>query len=107
MASVTNVLSTSVSLSCTVEGVPSPNVTWIRFSGGGFPETEYQEGNTTDNGRIISINSTPSGVMVTSVFTIDSTLVLDTASYICMASNDLGSANSSTTVITVHGESLF
>ena len=100
MTSISVVMPSSVSLSCTAIGVPSPNITWIRS---GDSETEFLEGLTRDNGRDITVTNTPSGMMVESTFTISSTVVLDATSYICMVSNTLGATNSTATMLTVHG----
>ncbi len=97
MTSISVVMPSSVSLSCTAIGVPSPNITWIRS------DTEFLEGLTIDNGRDITVTNTPSGMMVESTFTISSTIVLDATSYICMVSNTLGATNSTATMLTVHG----
>ncbi len=101
MTSVSVVMPSSVSLSCTAIGVPSPDITWIRS---GDSEREFLEGLTSDNGRDITVTNTPSGMMVESTFTISSTVVLDATSYICMASNTLGATNSTATMLTVPGQ---
>ena len=89
-------MSESVSFSCAAEGVPSPVITWIKYGGGIFEENI----NNNDN---IFITNNSSGMIVKSTLTINSTVLSDSSTYICMASNDVGSVNSTSVVLTVEG----
>ena len=90
-------MSESVSFSCAAEGVPSPVITWIKYGGGIF------EGNSNKNENIL-ITNIPLGMMVKSTLTINSTVLSDSSTYICMASNNVGSVNSASVVLTVTGQ---
>ena len=56
------------------------------------------------DGKTFSISTITSVNMVESVFTINSTVVLDTANYICRATNRLGSVDSSVAAVSVFGK---
>ncbi len=95
--SISEVMHRHVSLSCTAEGSPAPSITWIKSGGEIFEESM----NANEN---IIVTNTVTGMMVESTLTINSTDVLDSSTYICVARNNVGSANITAVVLTVEGE---
>ena len=97
----------ALSLNCTVHGFPEPNITWIRtFSNGS--ETEFSMDSIDTNGRTFTITNSDFSefsMTVESVFMINSTIFQDTANYSCMATNEVGSVNSSMAQVSVYGKS--
>ncbi len=92
----------SLTLTCTFEGRPAPNITWIRIHDG--IETLFSMNTIMENGRTFTISSQFTDNMRTSVFNISSSLVSDGASYLCMAANRLGSENSTVSTVSVYGK---
>ncbi len=62
---------------------------------------------TMENGRTFTISSQSNDSMTTSVFNISSSLVSDHASYLCMATNRLGSENSTVLTVSVYGKEMY
>ena len=97
----------ALSLNCVAHGVPAPTLTWIRtFSNGS--ETDFSMDTADIDGRTLTItNNSPSGgnnMTVESNFTINSTIIQDTANYSCRATNTLGSENSSIAQVLIYGK---
>ena len=92
----------SLSLTCSFEGFPLPSISWIRTRDGSY--TVFNIGTTEEDGRTLNISSSSMSNTVTSNFTIVSTRVVDTANYMCMATNRLGSGNSTSSMVFVYGK---
>ena len=72
-----------VELNCTAEGLPVPTITWLMEPfGGGMPVDIVTRNNVTEN------ENSP---YITSILTLLSVNLNDTANYTCNASNSLGS----------------
>ena len=94
-----------LSLNCSFGGFPLPIVNWITTKSDG----SYSVFNNTmptidEDGRILVISSAPGYNTVTSTLTINSTCAADTANYTCMATNRLGSQNSTSSMVFVYGK---
>ena len=93
----------SLSLTCSFEGFPLPSISWIRSrNDGSF--TVFNMGTTEEDGRTLTISSSSMSNTVTSNLTITSTHVIDTANYMCMATNRLGSENSTSSMVFIYGK---
>ena len=83
--------------SCTAEGVPLPDITWIRIDNAGT-ESEVISSNSSQ------INNTPmSDRVLMSTLTFSEAQPSDSAMYRCVASNILGTADAVAQLI-VNGE---
>ena len=88
-----------VELSCMVDGVPVPTITWIRTLDNG---TDSELSSSLER---INIESMTSGLNRTSTLTIDPTSALDTASYRCRAESSVfGAVDSGVAYVTVYGK---
>ena len=97
-ANISVVAPDSAIFSCTAEGVPIPDITWIRIDDGA--ESEIILDNSTQ------INNTPmSDRVLMSTLTFSETQPLNSAMYRCVASNLLGSENA-VAQFTVNGENM-
>ena len=92
----------SLSLTCSFEGFPLPSISWIRTRDGSY--TVFNMSTTEEDGRTLTISSSSMSNTVTSNFTIVSTRVVDTANYMCMATNILSSENSTSSMVFVYGK---
>ena len=93
-----------LSLNCTADGLPLPSISWVETLSDGT-EIEYTMASTDVDGRIFTISSTSiSSMLVQSVFTISSSVVLDTSNYSCRATNEVGDMNSTMTQVFVYGK---
>ena len=95
-ANVSVVAPDSAMFSCTADGVPLPDITWMRIDNG--TESEIFSDNFTQ------INNSPiNDRVVMSTLTLSETQPSTSAMYRCVASNLLGSDNA-VTQLTVNGE---
>ena len=87
----------SVTLTCTAEGEPSPDIVWIKESDG--TRMEYLE---SEDG--VEINTDKLTEMSNGTITISPTDQFVTANYSCEAMNELGNATSQPAQVTVFGK---
>ena len=75
----------NVTLNCTAEGLPLPNITWLVEPYGGGTPVEIERDTETTEQRNESARQT------TGFLTLQNVRPIDTANYTCNASNRLGS----------------
>jgi len=87
----------NVTLSCTAEGRPLPNITWLvePYSGGAPVEIERDSGATEQRNK--------SAHQTTGFLTLQNVRPIDTGNYTCNTSNRLGS-NTSKALVEVLGK---
>ena len=93
----------TISLNCSFEGLPVPDLSWIKVLSDGS-STEFNMASTMVNGRTFHISDSTVSNTVTSIFTISPTTAIDTATYICMATNRIDSMNSTSSDVSVYGK---
>ena len=94
--SVNVVSSDPAMFSCTADGVPRPDITWLRVNNG--TETEMPEDSSTQ-----ITTTTLNGRLIMSVLTFNETQSFRSGVYVCSATNLLGSAREMAG-LTVNGE---
>ena len=67
-------------------------------------KTEYNMSTLQKDGRIFSVFSSSLSKTVNSTFVISNTQAIDTATYVCMATNRHGSLKSSTSTVSVYSK---
>ena len=85
-----------IQLSCSAESLPLPTFYWIRVTRDNS-ETLFNVSTMQGNKSFTVMNSDANGV-----FTITPTTAIDTATYVCMAINRLGSSTSNS-IVNVYG----
>ena len=90
-ASTTVITPEPLSLTCSFEGFPLETVSWMRKGFNIF-------NNTSVNGRTVSITNFYESNIITSNFTLPSSILSDTGSYTCAASNKFNSVSSSASI---------
>ena len=103
-ASTIQILNTATfNLFCSADGQPYPSIVWLRNLSNGS-HAVFKTSSIAENGRsfTLSYNST-SASEVMSTFSVDTSLVVDTGSYSCIATNRLGSSSSNISTVSIYG----